>query len=195
MALVIGCGPIGLAVIAALKMRGAGPIIASDFSAARRALARRMGADIVVDPRTTSPYAMLADSTTPAGFDASRFAALFATGPRRRPAVIFECVGVPGVLGEIMEGAPAGARIVVVGVCMQTDQLEPFFGIVKQLDLQFVLAYTAAEFADTLGYIAEGKVDVSPLITGRVGLDGVKQAFADLASPEHHAKVLVEPWR
>ncbi len=194
-ALVVGCGPIGLAVIAALKLRGTSPIIAADFSPGRRALARRMGADIAVDPRHASPYAMLADAATPPGFDASRFAALFGTGPQRRPAVIFECVGVPGVLGQIMEGAPAGARVVVVGVCMETDRLEPFFGIVKQLDLQFVLAYTAREFADTLGYIADGRMDVSPLITGRVGLQGVRKAFADLADPEEHAKVLVEPWR
>lgn len=194
-ALVIGCGPIGLAVIAALRMRGVSPIIAADFSPGRRALARQMGADIVVDPREASPYAMLADAITPPDFDASRFAALFGTGPQRRPAVIFECVGIPGVLGQIMEGAPAGARVVVVGVCMETDTLEPFFGIVKQLDLQFVLAYTAREFADTLQYMADGRIDVTPLITGRVGLDGVRQAFADLANPERHAKVLVEPWR
>jgi threonine dehydrogenase-like Zn-dependent dehydrogenase len=98
-------------------------------------------------------------------------------------------------LGQIMEGVPAGARIVVVGVCMETDTLEPFFGIVKQLDTRFVLAYTAAEFAETLRYIAEGRIDVAPLVTGRVGLEGVRQAFADLANPELHAKVLVEPWR
>jgi threonine dehydrogenase-like Zn-dependent dehydrogenase len=194
-ALVIGCGPIGLAVIAALKLRGIGPIIASDFSPGRRDLARRMGADIVIDPRTASPYAILSDSITPPGFDPSRFAALLGTGPKRRPAVIFECVGIPGVLNQIMEGAPAAARIVVVGVCMQTDTIEPFFGIVKQLDLQFVLAYTAQEFADTLACIADGRIDVAPLITGRIGLGGVKQAFADLANPELHAKVLIEPWR
>ena len=194
-ALVIGCGPIGLSVIAALKMRGVGPIIASDYSPGRRALARRMGADIVIDPRAASPFATLADSATPPGFDPSRYAALFDTGPHRRPAVIFECVGVPGVLNEIMEGAPAGARIVVVGVCMETDRFEPFFGIVKQLELTFVLAYTAQEFADTLAYIADGRLDAAPLITGRIGLDGVKQAFADLANPEQHAKVLIEPWR
>ena len=97
----------------------------------------------VTRPPSIRMYAVLTDSITPAGFNPSRHAALFGIGPRRRPAVIFECVGVPGVVNQIMEGAPAGARIVVVGVCMQTDQFEPFFGIVKQLDLQFVLAYTA----------------------------------------------------
>ncbi len=193
--LVIGCGPVGLAVIAALKLRGAGPIIASDYSPARRALAGRMGAAVVVDPARDSPYAALEAAVTPEGFDASRYAQLFANGPRRRPAVVFECVGVPGVVQQIMEGAPSGTRIVVVGVCMQPDRIEPFFGIVKQIGLQFVLAYTREEFAETLGHIAAGRMDVAPLVTGRVGLEGVRQAFQDLANPERHAKVLVEPWR
>ncbi len=194
-ALVIGCGPVGLAVIAALKLKGIAPVIAADFSPARRALATRMGADAVVDPREASPYAALDAAITPAGHDGSRYAALFGVGPRRRPAVLFECVGIPGVLQAMMEGAPQGARIIVVGVCMEPDRLEPFFGIVKQLSLQFVLAYTPAEFAATLDAIAAGRMDVAPLITGRVGLDGVRGAFADLAHPERHAKVLVEPWR
>jgi threonine dehydrogenase-like Zn-dependent dehydrogenase len=103
-------------------------------------------------------------------------------------------VGVPGVIQQVMEGAPASARIVVVGVCMETDRIEPFFGIVKQLNVQFVLAYTAQEFAESLHHIAEGKVNVAPMVTGTVGLEGVKDAFAELANPERHAKVIVDPW-
>ena len=41
--------------------------------------------------------------------------------------------------------------------------------------------------------LAEGQMDVSPLITGEVGLDGVGQAFDDLADPERHCKILVTP--
>jgi threonine dehydrogenase-like Zn-dependent dehydrogenase len=192
--LVIGCGPVGLSVIAGLKIRNVHPIIAADFSPGRRALALRIGADIVIDPAATSPYQSWQDAATPAGYDGSRYAQLFGTGPKQRPAVMFECVGVPGVIQQIIDGAPSGARIVVVGVCMETDRFEPFFGIIKQLNLQFVLGYTGEEFASALHYIAEGKVDVSPLITGHVGLDGVKGAFADLANPEQHAKIMVRPW-
>jgi threonine dehydrogenase-like Zn-dependent dehydrogenase len=192
--LVIGCGPVGLSVIAGLVIRDVHPIIAADFSPARRALALRMGADVVIDPAANSPYQGWHDAATPAGYDGSRYAQLFGSGPKQRAAVIFECVGVPGVIQQIIDGAPAGARIVVVGVCMETDRFEPFFGIVKQLNLQFVLGYTGEEFAASLRNIAEGKVDVSPLITGHVGLEGVKGAFADLANPERHAKVMVEPW-
>ena len=93
-----------------------------------------------------------------------------------------------------MTAAPANARIVVVGVCMERDQFEPMFGINKELNLQFVLGYNAKEFTATLHHIAEGKVDPSPLITGKVGVEGIAQAFDDLASPDHHAKILVEPW-
>ncbi len=193
--LVIGCGPVGLAVIAGLKIKGIGPIIAADFSPARRALAVKMGADIVVDPATLSPYTKWSEVATPAGYDGSRFAQLFEAGPKRRPAVLFECVGLPGVIQEMMLGAPEWARIVVVGVCMETDTFEPFFGITRQLNLQFVLAYSPQEFADSLHHIAEGLIDVSPLITGAVGLDGVAGAFTELGNPEKHAKILVEPWR
>lgn len=192
--LVVGCGPVGLAVIAGLAIQGAHPIIAADYSPARRALALRMGADVVIDPAEVSPYETWRQAATPAGFDGSRYAQLFGLGPKMRPAVIFECVGVPGVIQQVMEGAPAGARVIVVGVCMETDRIEPFFGIVKQLNVQFVLAYTPAEFADSLGFIADGKVDVSPLVTGTVGLAGVGEAFAELANPERHAKVMVDPW-
>ena len=192
--MVIGCGPVGLSVIASLVLENVHPIIAADFSPARRALALRMGADIVVDPAETSPFKSWTDAATPPGYDDSRYAQMFGSGPKLRPAVIFECVGVPGVLEQVIEGAPTAARIVVVGVCMETDRIEPFFGIIKQLNLQFVLAYTADEFAASLHHIAEGQIDVTPLITGRVGLDGVKGAFADLANPERHAKIIVEPF-
>jgi threonine dehydrogenase-like Zn-dependent dehydrogenase len=193
--LVIGCGPVGLAVIAALKLKGAEPIVAADFSPRRRALAQQMGADVVVDPKEKSPY----DSWRELAVykDPSRAPQLppWIPGPARRPAVIFECVGVPGVIESIMAAAPPNARMVVVGVCMERDHIEPLFGINKELNLQFVLGYTGEEFAATLRNLAEGKINGDPLVTGKVGVEGVAQAFEDLGSPERHAKILVEPWR
>ena len=193
--LVIGCGPVGLAVIAALKIAGVGPIIAADFSPARRKLAETMGADIIVDPAEHSPYTRWAEEATPEGYDPTSVISILGMGPKMRPAVIFECVGVPGIIQQMLEGAPREARIVVVGVCMEQDRFEPFFAINKELNLQFVLGYTPDEFALTLRHIAEGDIEVAPLVTGKVGVEGVKQAFSDLASPEVHAKILVEPWR
>src|SRR5262249_28361869 len=107
----------------------------------------------------------------------------------------FECVGVPGLLQQVIRQAPRGAKIVVAGVCMQEDAIRPAFAINKELSLQFVLGYTPLEFADTLVALADGRIDVAPLVTGKVGVDGVAGAFETLANPEAHAKVLVEPWR
>ena len=99
------------------------------------------------------------------------------------------------MIDAILTNAPAQARIVVVGVCMEADTIYPMLGISKELNLQFVLGYTPDEFAATLTHIAEGRVPVAPLITGKVGVEGVAGAFEALASPELHAKILVEPWR
>lgn len=174
-AIVLGLGPVGLACIAELRMRGIGPIVGADFSPKRRALAETLGADAVVDPRETPAI----DAWK--RIDGSK------------PLVIFEAVGVPGMIEQAMRIAPKDARILVVGACMQEDRFHPMLGIGRELSIQFVLGYDPMEFGSALTAIAEGKVDLAPWITGHVGVDGVPQAFADLANPDTHAKILVVP--
>jgi threonine dehydrogenase-like Zn-dependent dehydrogenase len=174
-ALVYGCGPVGLAVIAALRIAGITPIVAADFSPARRELAKRLGAHEAVDPREEAAFAA------------------WQRVDGRQPLVLFEAVGVTGMLDRAMRDAPRGSRIVVVGVCMQPDQIFPMVGIGKELNLQFVLGYDPMEFNRTLQLIAGGQIDVAPLITGEVGIAGVPEAFQMLATPDAHAKILVEP--
>jgi threonine dehydrogenase-like Zn-dependent dehydrogenase len=116
---------------------------------------------------------------------------LGAAGPKR--PVIFECVGVPGMLDGVIGAAPLNSRVVVVGVCMGEDKLRPVMAISKEIDMRFVFGYTPLEFRDTLYLLADGKLDGSPLITGTVGLGGVATAFDALRDPETHAKVLIDP--
>ncbi|TDH56305.1 alcohol dehydrogenase [Mycobacterium eburneum] len=168
-AVVLGCGPIGIAIIAALRNAGVENIVAADFSPTRRDLATAMGAHQVLDPAAGSPFDTV------------------------RPAVVFEAVGVPGIIDDVLRRAPVGCRVVVAGVCMQPDTVHPFFAIAKQINLQFVLGYDPDEFAESLRALADGDIDVTPLITGEVGLDRVGAAFDDLADPERHCKILVTP--
>ena len=189
--LVVGCGPVGLAVIASLKARGFGPVAAADYSPARRAMAERLGADLIIDPAKASPHTRWTDMGVAATGAEQMMARMAGQTPRR--AIIFECVGVPGVLQALIEGCPPGSQIIVAGVCMQADQIEPAMAITKQLDFRFVLGYTPEEFAGTLSDIAEGRIDVAPVITSAVGLEGVAGAFAALADPEAQVKVVVEP--
>jgi threonine dehydrogenase-like Zn-dependent dehydrogenase len=155
-------------------------------------LAETLGADVVVDPAAGSPYRSWQEVAKPSG-DVPPMP--FALGPALRPGIFFECVGVPGVIDQMMKGAPRAARIVVVGACMEADLMHPILGINKELSLQFVLGYEPHEFAATLFDIAAGRIPVEPLITGDVGVEGVGAAFEELRQPEKHAKILVEPWR
>lgn len=217
-AIVIGCGPIGLAVICMLKSHGVRAVIASDVSPGRRALATACGADVVVDAAQDSPYEV-ADSLGPGkkhlrslldAFDLAvgtveklqrlrlpwwhlwRAAEAAGTAKPRHP-VIFECVGVPGVIDDIIATAPLFSRVIVVGVCMGADLIRPAMAINKEIDLRFVLGYTPLEFRDTLHMLADGKVNAAPLITGTVGLPGVEAAFDALGDAEAHAKILIDP--
>ena len=174
-ALVYGCGPIGLAVIADLRRRGVEVIVAADFSPLRRSIAAAMGASTVVDPRVEP------------AIEAWRRV------DGQRPLVIYEAVGVPGVLQQAITDAPPRSRICVVGVCMEEDRIHPMLAVVKELDVCFVFGSDPIEFKESLDAISQGTIDVAPMITGVVGIDGVGEAFAALRNPDEHVKVLVEP--
>jgi threonine dehydrogenase-like Zn-dependent dehydrogenase len=212
-AVVIGCGPIGLAVILLLKAKGVRTVVASDYSPGRRALASACGAHVVVDPSQGSPFTA-ADrrghlNDMPSALDLAvgtreklerlpvgwwhiwRLGEALGAGPKH--PVIFECVGVPGVLDSIIDGAPLFSRVVVAGVCVGPDQITPAMAINKEIDLRFVFGYTPLEFRDVLHMLAEGKVDPRPMITGKVGLDGVDAAFTALGNRDAHAKILIDP--
>ena len=212
-AIVIGCGPVGLAVICMLKAHGVRTIVASDFSRGRRELATACGADVVVDPSEDSPYEAPGDrghlKTVPAVVELAvgtmeklrrlplpwhhvwRVAETLGAKPKH--PVIFECVGVPGIIDGIVGSAPVFSRVVVVGVCMEPDRIRPSMAINKEIDLRFVVGYTPLEFRDTLNMLAEGKVNAAPIVTGTVGLPGVDRAFDALGDPEIHAKILIDP--
>lgn len=216
-AVVIGCGPIGLAVILMLKAAGVRRVVASDFTEGRRALARTCGADVVVDPAVRSPWSViegdrgLVTSATDlygAGITAldelqkvpgvpwwtvMRAAGRLGAGPRG--AAVFECVGLPGVIEDIVTHAPFRSRIVVVGVCMQPDTFRPTMASNKEVDLRFSFCYDPVEFREALHMMARRRIDPRPLLTGVVGLDGVAEAFDELARADHHAKILIDPAR
>jgi threonine dehydrogenase-like Zn-dependent dehydrogenase len=174
-AIVLGAGPVGLAVIAELARLGVESIVASDYSPRRRDVARTMGATVVVDPAVEPPDEV------------------WLREDGRRTPVVFDAIGVPGTMSAAILAAPAMGRVCIVGSCMQADTLRPILAQAKQLTIVFSFAYDPFEFADTLRAIAEGEIDVTPMITGVCGIDGVAAAFDALGRPEEHVKILVEP--
>ena len=171
----LGAGPVGLAVVAELRRQRVETIVVSDFSPRRRAVARAMGATAAVDP------------TVDDVMDA------WMANDGRRVPVVFDAIGVPGTLEAVIKAAPPMGRVCIVGSCMQSDSVRPLVAQTKQLTIVFSFAYDPFEFGDTLRAIAEGEVDVTPMITGTCGVDGVPAAFQALGNPEEHVKILVEP--
>lgn len=173
--LVVGCGPIGLAVIAALKSRGLGPVVATDFSPARRRFAEAMGADEVVDANVETQAEIWARLKP----------------GRNRRAVAFECVGRPGVAQTVIDDLPRNALLVVLGNVLEESHIDQVVAFNKEIDICFAQNYHPAEFKATLDNIAEGRIKVEPVLTGIVAPESVADAFDALADPERHAKIIL----
>lgn len=173
--LVIGCGAIGLAMIMALKLAGAGPIIAADFSASRRTLALKMGADIVVDPAKVSPYVASPEMEG------------------KTPNVIFECVGTPGVLDGVIQSCLWGARILVAGWCLEVDHIFTASAHVKGLNVQFGGGPMPDDFDAAVRALCDGLVDPSAWIGKRVGMTGVAEALEAMRNPDNPIRTIIDP--
>ena len=174
--LIVGCGAIGLAVVAALKAQGVGPVIASDPSPFRRKSAENMGADVVVDPNAENPMDIWATSV-----------------PVGSRCVVVECVGAPGVLNEILITAPWSSRIIVAGQNLDDDVLFTASAHTKGINVQFGGSPIGDDYTKSLAALASGTIDVSCWQTGHVNLDGAVEAFAESTDTERHTRIAVYP--
>jgi len=173
--LVIGAGIIGLAVAKWARFFGAGAVGISEMQPTRLARARRIDADVVIDA------AQCADPV-----------AEFERQTGRKPSVIFECVGRP-MLAKLIEIAPAGAHLVMVGTGMQPEHFTVVSAALKKLRMSFPLAYEAADFPFVQRMLAAGRIKVDGLVTATVNLDEASAMFTLLGQPNEHCKVLIAP--
>ncbi|HCH1718318.1 TPA: zinc-binding dehydrogenase, partial [Vibrio parahaemolyticus] len=176
-ALVVGCGPIGLAVIAALKQRGVSNILAVDLQEEKLQLASEFGANRLINPTKEDEIAV---------------GEQYAMNSR---LVIYECVGKHTLIDDFLRRAPARARIVISGIHTTPAIINYAYATVKELDLRFSYYYQPHEFEQCLQAIAEHTLPWQKMLTAKVGIDGVEDAFTQLMTPNDHIKVVIEPWR
>ena len=91
---------------------------------------------------------------------------------------------------QAIEMAPHGGKIVPVGVCEQPDTFMPLLGLLKELQIQFAIAYNKDDFETSVAMLGGGRIDISPMITDVVSLEEMPAAFEALRSPSHQCKVL-----
>ncbi|MGH9207730.1 MAG: alcohol dehydrogenase catalytic domain-containing protein, partial [Acidimicrobiales bacterium] len=173
--LVIGAGIIGLATAKWARFLGAGEVGISERVPARLERARQAGADFVIDA------AAAADPV-----------AEYQRVTGRMPSVIFECVGRP-LIKSLIEVAPHGAHLVMVGTCMQPEEITVVAAAMKRLRMSFTLAYEAEDFGFVLRMLGCGRIDSAGLVTATVDLDNLPAMFATLQKPNDHCKVLITP--
>jgi (R,R)-butanediol dehydrogenase/meso-butanediol dehydrogenase/diacetyl reductase len=176
-ALVMGAGPIGLAVALWCRFFGLRHIVVTDLAPARLERAAAFGATGCIDARADDAI--------------ERVKALVG----ERPRLVFDCVGVPGSQQTAMDYAPFDGRVVVVGVCMQPDRILPVKAITKELQVNYVYGYRREDFAFAIDMLAAGRIDSRPMVTGSVGFEAFSAAFEALKTDKGHCKVMLEPAR
>ncbi|WP_436790482.1 zinc-binding dehydrogenase [Yinghuangia sp. YIM S10712] len=186
--LVIGCGAIGLSAIANLKRLGVGPIFAVDFVASRRETALAMGADVVIDPAEVSPYQAWRDIARESEAMKDMPAPLGLPG-----CVVFECVGVPGVLDAIIKGCERGTRIFSMGGPPEGDHLHTLTAKRKGINIQFGGGPAMEHWDEAFDAVCSGSLDVSPMLGRTVGLDDVAAALDSSRSADGPVRIVVVP--
>ena len=171
-AVVLGCGPIGLAVIAALTSQGCQKVIASDLSSHRLGLAQQTGATITVDANRDSPFDHV-DTLA--------------------PVAVYECTGVGGMIERSIQAVPSGSEIIVAGISHGQEAITPSIAISKETTIRFVSFYAKAEFATALRMLSKGEINWQSWVSEQVSLDNVASAFERFATDAQHVKMLVNP--
>jgi threonine dehydrogenase-like Zn-dependent dehydrogenase len=178
--IVIGAGAIGLSAVAALSARGIEPIIVSDFRVERRALAAsHFGADVLVDPAHESV------------FDAFRRerAARHLGGS----AVVFECVGAPGLIDRIAAEAEFSTRVYCAGGWYTGDTLNVTRATQQGLTFQFGGGPMPQDWYGVLDAVVEGRLDPLPSIGKIVALDDVPEAIDLARRSDGPPRIVVHP--
>ena len=173
--LVVGAGPIGLAVVFWARRMGAGKIAVTASSTRRAELAMEMGATVFMEPEDNGPEAVNRALGGP-------------------PEVVFECVGKVGLIQKCVEYVGARGAVVVVGLCTAPDTIMPFAVVSKECAIQPSAFYDLRDFQTTLDVLNSGAITPHDMITDEVSLATLPTAFEALKQRTHQCKVMVNAW-
>ncbi|MXO60846.1 alcohol dehydrogenase catalytic domain-containing protein [Altererythrobacter salegens] len=172
--LVLGAGPIGLATAFWCKRMGASKVAVQDIADFQEQRALDMGADVfVVDP------------TDPVG-SAER-------GLGSKADIVFECVGVPGLIAQGVEQVRNRGTILLLGLCTKPDTLNTFVMLTKEVKLVTSAFFTVSEYEASLEALASGAIEPRLLVTDTISLDATPEVFESLKHRTSQCKVLIAP--
>jgi (R,R)-butanediol dehydrogenase/meso-butanediol dehydrogenase/diacetyl reductase len=172
--LVLGAGPIGLAVAFWAKRMGAATVAIQDIAEFQQSRALDMGADVfVVDP------------ADPVG-SAER-----ALGGKAD--IVFECVGVPGLIAQGVEQVRPRGTILLLGLCTRPNTFNSFAMLSKEVRLVTSAFFTVPEYQTSLDALTQGAIEPRLLVTDTISLSETPEVFESLKHRTHQCKVLIAP--
>ena len=173
---VVGCGPIGLMVIQAARLGGAGRVIAVEPNPARHGLARSLGADVTVAPgeELRAVVNELTDGL--------------------RADIAFDCAGIPQTLQQSVDMVRQGGSVCMVGVSGGEASIQPMRWMMKEVSVDTSILFTLDEMAICADLIAQGRIVTDGFVADTLDLDALPATIDDLANRRTEAiKLLVDP--
>ena len=173
---VIGAGPIGLLVLQAARLSGAGTVVLVEPEASRRELGAQLGADLVLDPSVENAQELIDAHLGMSGAD-----------------VVFECAGIPSTIQTSVDLIRRGGVVSLVGVANGAATINAAGWLVKEVNLVSSIAYLHEDFEICKHLVADGRIQTDPLHTSTVSLGELDAAFTTLAEHPSEVKILVDP--
>jgi len=172
--LVLGAGPIGLAVAFWAKRLGAARVAVQDVASFQQDRALGMGADVfVVDP--ANPVASAEE------------------GLRGKADIVFECVGLPGLIAQAVKQVKPRGTVLLLGLCTRPDTFNSFAMLSKEVKLVTSAFFTVPEYEATLAALEQGATAPRLLVTDTISLADTPAVYESLKRRTEACKVMIAP--
>jgi S-(hydroxymethyl)glutathione dehydrogenase/alcohol dehydrogenase len=176
---IIGCGGVGQSVLQGARIAGASRIFAVDPVELKRKTAEQLGATDLIDPSDGDPVQQVRDLTEGRGADYA-----------------FEVIGLPETIQQAYAMARRGGTAVVVGMSafdatVTLAAMELFYGSKSLLGCMYGGAPVRRDFPRLVGLVETGRLDIGAMVSRRITLDEVNEAFRAMEAGEVIRSVIV----
>ncbi|KAK5174192.1 uncharacterized protein LTR77_001272 [Saxophila tyrrhenica] len=176
--LVMGGGPIGLAVIQVLLARGTKVVICSEVAKKRQDFAKDFGAHYIVDPSSEDVVQRSLDIC----------------GGVNGPDIVFDCAGVPASVKASCTAVRSRGTVINVAIFEKEIPFNPMWLTFREATYKSVLGYQRKDYEGVLDALSKGTIKPAGMITGKIKMqDLVKEGYMPLINEkDKHVKILVD---
>jgi L-iditol 2-dehydrogenase len=175
---IIGAGPIGLLHLLAVKRMGAGKTIMIDLVDERLEFAAKLGADYTINPQKADSQASVRQLTSGYGAD-----------------IVIEAIGLPSTWEQALKLVRKGGTVLEFGGCPPGTEIRVSTEALHYGETTVMGAFhaTPLHFREALTLISSGTINVKPLVTRKMNLNEIKEAFEILSMSKTEIKIAIKP--